>query len=485
MYADDISNIFYTIFIILQLLFHIDRIIHIFMRLCLPVSTHPKLMDVLPSSASELDYPLVAIQLPMFNEIECCESVIECACNMNWPKTRLIIQVLDDSTDPQTRAIADNCVQKWIDRNIQIKVYRRPTRKGFKAGNLLAGMPFIENVEYIAIFDADFLPTNDFLLKTVPNLIQNSNIAYVQTRWTFVNAKETLLTRMQEILLNFYHKCEQDGRYRASLYFPFNGTGGVWRTLAIKQSGNWHTDTIVEDMDLSLRAYLNGWHAVYMHDVECLGELPSTLYGYFSQQHRWTSGSIQLAKKLAFNIYQSKHVSLFRKFFCLWYLIRSSTNVLTIISLLVIIPLSICQKEPNIKVVISNWILIMLCLSQCMFTPSKIFLAPLNILFSNGMALHKTFAIISGLFNTRHTREWTVTPKIGSRKKNTHSPTRYYYFYKKNFVMSAYLLFFTYWAFKKQQYFMSIYMFSNSMMYLMLAFSYVGGCRSEQLKKTC
>ncbi|CAF1551399.1 unnamed protein product, partial [Didymodactylos carnosus] len=213
--------------------------------------------------------------------------------NSKYPKDRLRIHVLDDSTDETTINLVKKRVLMWRKRGIRIDIQRRICRHGFKAGSLNEAMLSTRGAEYIALFDVDFLPEPDFLLRTIPSLIANPNAAFVQARWTFTNGKESLLTRMQEISLNYHHKCEQEARSRASFFMTFNGTGGVWRTAAIEQSGRWNTDTLVEDLDLSLRAYLNGWTSIYLTDVECLSELPSTFAAYLSQQHRWTSGPIQ------------------------------------------------------------------------------------------------------------------------------------------------------------------------------------------------
>ncbi|CAF3547275.1 unnamed protein product [Rotaria sp. Silwood1] len=255
------------VFIIIYIAVYITRLVHIYFRLYLSATSHPTLNDVLPSPATEFDYPLVAVQLPMMNEIECCKSIIECACNLEWPRNRLFIQVVDDSTNDEAKAIVDECVQNWIYRGVQIGISRRIHRQGFKAGGLINGRSFIPQAEYIVLFDADFLPTKDYLLRTLPILIHDSNVAFVQARWTYTNAKESFLTRVQEINLNFHHKCEQEGRSRASLFVTFNGTGGVWRASAIEQAGGWHTDTVVEDLDLALRAHLNGWRAHHHQSI--------------------------------------------------------------------------------------------------------------------------------------------------------------------------------------------------------------------------
>ncbi|CAM4840731.1 unnamed protein product [Rotaria magnacalcarata] len=472
-----------------------DNIHHIFL---IP----PKLKDVLSSAACELDYPFVAIQLPMMNEIHCCESAIECACKLYWPKTRLLVQVLDDSTEEQARTLIEQCVHKWADRGIQINIYRRQNRNGFKAGNLTNGMLHIGQAEYVAIFDVDFLPAQDYLLKTLPVLIQDPNVAFVQARWTFTNCKETLLTRMQEITLNFHHKCEQEVRFRASLFFTFNGTGGVWRTSAIQQIGGWDTETLVEDLDLSLRAYVKGWRSVYMHDVECLNELPPTVSAYLSQQYRWTCGPIQVAKNMVTTICQSKHISWYKKTYCLWYLFRSCIYLVNMISLAVIMPISIWLSQAYIYSLICICLAISTNFCYCLFTFNEFHLMPLYALFTHALSLNNACATISGLFNFASTKQWIVTPKFGYGSKTVCLKTtlsiskqhdnvfewtykqirrklRFYRFFNRNFWMAVYLLLISYMAFEKRAYFTGTYMVCTSIMYFLLASGCIGRQNEE------
>ncbi|CAF3019524.1 unnamed protein product [Rotaria socialis] len=520
-----------VVFTILTVILQIETLFHVCCRLCSTIPVHPKLSDVLPSTACELDYPFVAIQLPMMNEIGCCGSAIDCACSLDWPKSRLLIQVLDDSTDEQTKTVINKCVHRWADRGMRIKIYRRENRKGFKGGNLANGMLHIGQAAYVAIFDVDFLPTKDYLMKTLPILIQDPTVAYVQARWTFTNRKETLLTRMQEIAMNFHHKCEQDGRFRASLFWSFNGTGGVWRTSIIEQIGGWGTDTLVEDFDLSIRAYAKGWRSVYMHDVECLSELPSTVSAYLSQQHRWTSGTIQLARKQAKAIYQSRHISWHKKLYCLWCLFRPCTHFINVLSLVVIMPITIFIPQPYSYNLIHTCCKISTCLCYGMFTIDEFYLILFYIVFSSATSLNNACATISGLFNFNSAKEWTVTPKFGCESNNIclgttliekHSSTlkrdenvsnalseknikqsyswralfniylcknhfrwtyqqiriklRSFRLYKRNFCMGAYLLVISYLAFEKRAYDTGIYIFSISIMHFSLAF----GCMGRQ-----
>ncbi|UJR19096.1 hypothetical protein I4U23_022227 [Adineta vaga] len=282
------------LFIIIQSLNDIEQIVYTILRFCLPSKSHPTLSSV--STADE--YSLVGVQLPMMNEKEFCISMITSACNLDWPKDRLIIQVLDDSTDEKVMIMIDQCVQIWLDRGYRISVVRRENRHGFKAGNLKNGLEKLHQCEFIALFDVDFLPKKNFLKKTIPILLKDPKSAYVQARWTFLNGKESLLTQMQEIVLNHHHICEQEVKYRMSSFFQFNGSACVWRTKSIYQCGGWHTDTLVEDLDISVRAYINGWHSSYIIDVECLNELPPTFEAYLSQQYRWFSGPAQVFRKL-------------------------------------------------------------------------------------------------------------------------------------------------------------------------------------------
>ena len=398
-------------FLILYVITIIGYFFQIIFRFCLPRKVHPTLQDVLPSSPDTLDYPFVVVQLPMRNEIECCASVIDCVCNLNWPKTRFLVQVLDDSSEEAAIVLVDQCVDKWRRHGMQIVVIRRSTRDGFKAGSMKNGMALMPDADYIAIFDADFLPTADFLLRTVPTLIKEPLVAFVQARWTFTNAKESLFTRLQEVWFNFHHKCEQEGSYRASVFFGFNGTAGVWRTSAIEQCGGWHTDTLVEDMDLSLRAHLNGWRSVYMKDVECLNEIPPTFSAYLSQQHRWTCGPMQIIRKLIPRIVASEHVVWAKKIWCFWFLFRPLYNLFHFLSLLLLLPIGILLEVTNIVYLGFLLLTVLPTLHVVLFTPAEIHLIVLYVLFYNALSLHRAGAIIAGLFNFESARQWIVTSK--------------------------------------------------------------------------
>jgi len=259
--------------------------------------------------------PNVVVQLPMFNETACCEDIINAACRMKWPREHFMVQVLDDSTELEAREIAQSAVHRWMSRGINIQYVCRENRKGYKAGSMVEAMDSIENYEYVAVFDADFDPDSDFLFNTVPWLMENEDVGFVQMRWTFTNAKETVLTRVQEISLSYHMLCEQYARCAAGLFFNFNGTAGVWRRKCIVDSGGWNFRTTVEDMDLSLRAYLRGWKFIFLNDITCDNEIPAEYDAYRKQQHRWSCGPMQLWRKATKTILESNGVSMAKKLY--------------------------------------------------------------------------------------------------------------------------------------------------------------------------
>ena len=239
--------------------------------------------------------PIVTIQLPLYNETYVADRLIEAVCRLEYPRDRLEIQVLDDSTD-ETRNIAERAVRRLLEQGIDIKYYHRAHRHGFKAGALEAGLK-VARGEFVGIFDADFIPTPDFLLRLMPNFTV-SNIGMVQARWGHLNEDYSLLTKIQAILLDGHFVLEHGGRNRSGLFFNFNGTAGVWRRAAIEDAGGWQHDTLTEDLDLSYRAQLRGWRFVFLSDLIAPAEVPVEMNAFKSQQHRWAKGSIETCRKL-------------------------------------------------------------------------------------------------------------------------------------------------------------------------------------------
>jgi cellulose synthase/poly-beta-1,6-N-acetylglucosamine synthase-like glycosyltransferase len=260
------------------------------------VYLYMKRKDAKPVPAGKFEsLPVVTIQLPLYNEMYVADRLIESVCAIDYPRDRLEIQVLDDSTD-ETSEIADLAVRRFAAQGIDIKYIHRTDRSGYKAGALDAAMRVAKG-EFIAIFDADFSPSRDFLLRTV-HYFTHRRVAMVQTRWGHINEDYSLLTKIQAILLDAHFVLEHGGRNRGGCFFNFNGTAGIWRRDAIADAGGWQHDTLTEDLDLSYRAQLRGWQFIFLPDHVAPAELPVEMNAFKSQQHRWAKGSIQTFLKL-------------------------------------------------------------------------------------------------------------------------------------------------------------------------------------------
>jgi cellulose synthase/poly-beta-1,6-N-acetylglucosamine synthase-like glycosyltransferase len=247
-------------------------------------------------ACADADLPHVLVQLPVCNEGYLALRVAAAACALDWPRDRLTIQILDDGTEENHAALAAGLLG-ITPEGVNLQLLRRGDRKGFKAGNLAFGLSHCD-APYVAIFDADFVPAPDFLRRTVPALLADDGLCFVQARWGHNNRNLNWLTRVQGLLLDSHFAVEQEARFRAALPMSFNGTAGVWNRLAIEQAGGWTGDTLTEDLDLSMRCVLKGWRAAMMPDVEVPGELPPTAAAWRAQQARWTKGHAQCAKKL-------------------------------------------------------------------------------------------------------------------------------------------------------------------------------------------
>src|ERR1051325_11630989 len=248
------------------------------------VYLYMKNKDKMPVPAGPMtSLPAVTVQLPIYNEMYVADRLIDAVCKLEYPRELLEIQVLDDSTD-ETRGVAEQAVRRNVAKGVDIKYLHRTDRTGYKAGALEAGMKEAKG-QYIAIFDADFIPTSDFLVRTVPFFV-DSKVAMVQARWGHINQDYSLLTKIQSILLDAHFVLEHGGRNRAGLFFNFNGTAGVWRRKAIESAVGWQHDTLTEDLDLSYRAQLVGWRFVFLADVVTPAEMQVELTGFQARQHR-------------------------------------------------------------------------------------------------------------------------------------------------------------------------------------------------------
>lgn len=240
-------------------------------------------------------WPHVTVQLPIFNEKYVAERLIDAVSALDYPRDRLEIQVLDDSTD-ETRELVGRVVERHRAGGVDIHHLHRTDRCGYKAGALAAGLEVAKG-ELVAVFDADFVPCVDFLRRAVP-AFADPQIGMVQARWGHINREYSLLTRVQSILLDAHFVVEHAVRERLGCLFNFNGTAGIWRRRAIEEAGGWTHDTLTEDLDLSYRAQLRGWRFHYLSEVVVPAELPAEINAYKSQQHRWAKGSVQTARKL-------------------------------------------------------------------------------------------------------------------------------------------------------------------------------------------
>lgn len=271
-----------------------------------------KIQAELEAAPMPADLPRVLLQLPTYNEAGVVERSLEAAAAIDWPRDKLRIQLLDDSTDGTVELAERKCAE-LRERGVNVELIHRTNREGFKAGALKNGLEH-DDSEFVAIFDADFIPPPDILKRTVPALVANPNFAYIQTRWEHLNRDVNLLTRAQALMLDAHFAIEQGARNWAGLFMPFNGTGGIWRRKAIDDAGGWEGDTLTEDIDLAIRAAMRGWKTGFMPSVAVPGELPENVPAWRQQQFRWTKGFTQVALKLLPRVYRSPAFTPLQKF---------------------------------------------------------------------------------------------------------------------------------------------------------------------------
>ncbi|KAJ3700131.1 hypothetical protein LUZ61_003836 [Rhynchospora tenuis] len=367
-------------------------------------------------------YPMVLVQIPMYNEREVYQLSIGAACGLSWPSDRIIIQVLDDSTDPVIKDLVQLECDRWASKGINIKYEIRDNRNGYKAGALKEGMKheYVKDCDYVVIFDADFQPEPDFLWRTIPFLVHNPEIGLVQARWKFVNADECLMTRMQEMSLDYHFTVEQEAGSSTYAFFGFNGTAGVWRISALNEAGGWKDRTTVEDMDLAVRASLKGWKFVFLGDIRVKNELPSTLKAYRYQQHRWSCGPANLFRKMLMEIARNKKVNLWKKMhviYSFFFIRKIVAHIVTFIFYCVVIPATVLVPEVQIPKWGAVYIPSMITVLNAVGTPRSLHLLVFWILFENVMSLHRTKATFIGLLEAGRVNEWVVTEKLGDALK--------------------------------------------------------------------
>ncbi len=395
--------------------------------------------------SDDYEYPLVTIQLPIFNEQYVVERLIDNVLRLDYPKNKLQIQILDDSNDI-TLDLSRSKAKEYKEQGFDIEVIRRPDRVGFKAGALKYATPLAKG-DFIAIFDADFLPNEDFLKRTVYQF-EDPNVGVVQTRWEHINQDYSLLTRLQAFQLNVHFTVEQQGRESGNLLLQFNGTAGVWRKSTIEEAGGWEADTLTEDLDLSYRAQLKGWKIVFLEEVGAPAELPAEMNGLKSQQFRWMKGGAETARKMLPTIWKSD-ISFQRKLHGTAHLLSSSVFLCVFIMGIFSVPLLFLIKPAGIEMgylmgfLISLIALVFVYLQANVFTNwegedkvkrvVKFFLIfPIFLALSMGLAFHNSLAVIQGLLGKKSA--FIRTPKFNIAKKEDSYLNKNYFDLKINFA---------------------------------------------------
>lgn len=293
--------------------------------------------DTFPCPPFPSDPPTVTVQLPTYNERFVVQRLIEAAVSLNYPRHKLQIQVVDDSTD-ETTAIARQLVAQHRQQGVDMMLVHRTERSGYKAG-ALANALHSATGEFVAIFDADFQPNPNFLHQTIPHFLENDRLGMIQTRWGHLNHAESPLTAAQAIALDKHFAMEQTVRHRANLFPKFNGAGGVWRRTCLDDAGGWEADTVCEDLCLSTRAILRDWHFRFLNDVVSPAELPTSMAAYKNQQARWAKGSSQCLFKFGRPILTAVNQTRTARLYALLTMSAYSTHFLVLTLLLLQIPL--------------------------------------------------------------------------------------------------------------------------------------------------
>ncbi|HEY3288502.1 MAG TPA: glycosyltransferase family 2 protein [Anaerolineae bacterium] len=363
--------------------------------------------------ASQL--PLVTVQLPLYNERYVAERIITAVSTLDYPRHLLQIQVLDDSTD-ETSRIAQHAVNNIRERGVNIELVHRGNRAGYKAGALAHGLSTARG-EFIAIFDADFIPPRDFLQRVMveSGAFTDPLVGFVQTRWVHMNRDASWLTRAQAILLDMCFVIDQTVRHRLNLPMQFNGSGGVWRRAAIDGAGGWQADTLTEDLDLSYRAQLAGWRGRYLEHIHCPGELPETLLAFKQQQARWARGGAQCARKLLPQIARSQWPA-FHKVAAFIHITGYFSSVPVLLLVLISPLLALIHSQ---HVALPIWLSLLgvlpileLLTAQAVQHRVRQFIqfVPFAVGLSIGLALSETIAVLVGLLD-HAAGEFSRTPK--------------------------------------------------------------------------
>jgi len=376
--------------------------------------------------------PKITIQLPIYNERFVIERLLEAISNLNYPKENLEIQVLDDSDD-DTSILTEELVKKMDHSGFNIAHIKRENRIGYKAGALQNGLNFASG-EFIAIFDADFIPHTNFLLNLLPYFNQE-RVGMVQSRWGHINPKESWLTRAQELALNCHFIIDQEGRSKGGYFISFNGTAGIWRKSCIEDSGAWEADTLTEDLDLSYRAQMKGWQFNYCSEMISPAELPNKLSSLRSQQFRWIKGGVETSKKLFGKLWRCR-LPLSTKLFGSLQLLNNYIYAFILLAALISVPLMILKNRNSDFIQFFNWSSLLIsvliinflyCYTTVLKDKKKYLSAlkeiiiafPIAVIVSMGMSYHNMIAVIKGVRGKK--TAFIRTPKFN----DTHEFTPY------------------------------------------------------------
>jgi cellulose synthase/poly-beta-1,6-N-acetylglucosamine synthase-like glycosyltransferase len=370
--------------------------------------------------------PHVTIQLPIYNELYVVDRLLNTIAAIDYPKDKLEIQVLDDSTDETVEKVA-GLVKIIRENGLDIQHVRREKRTGYKAGALHEGLKTAKG-EFIAIFDADFIPDSQFLMKTIP-FFDDSKIGVVQTKWQHINQDYSILTKIQALALDVHFSIEQTGRNKSGYFINFNGTAGVWRKETIRDAGGWSADTLTEDLDLSYRAQLHGWNFLYLEQVPSPAELPAEINGYKSQQFRWNKGGAETAKKIIPKLFRSKQPFLV-KLHGTVHLLNSSVYLCIITAIVLSVPMVWFVKVKLseefylylsffLLATLATIIVFFIAFYQNVLRKKGAFLKflvlfPVFLSLNIGMSLHNALAVIKGYFGKK-------TPFVRTPKFNINS----------------------------------------------------------------
>ena len=372
------------------------------------------------------NWPYVTVQLPIYNEKNVAKRIIYAAASFDYPRKKLEIQVLDDSND-ETICMVNDTIEELRSKGIDIKAIRRSNRAGFKAGALEHGTKLAKG-EFLAVFDADFIPTPDFLINTIPEFYHHKKIAFVQTRWGHLNRGDSILTRCQALGIDGHFLVEQPARSSSGLFMNFNGTAGVWRRKAIEDAGGWSHATLTEDLDLSYRVQLAGWIPYYLKDVVAPAEIPTTITAIKSQQFRWAKGSIQTAIIMIPKVWRGQYTYL-QKAQAFLHLTNYAVHPMMMILAILALPI---LKYNLVKMSPLVFGLAVIPLAAATFGPSTMYIVaaarksglrirsvlwlPALVIYGTGIAISNSVAVFEAIAGK--TSSFIRTPKKGDHVRS-------------------------------------------------------------------